>query len=173
MRTPIPIIGLIVIGTLLIACSRNADREPDLVNFGRQASPDEFGIVPSQQIVIPDRIGALPEPLPGGGNRVDVDPQGNAVSALGGQLRRNLEDGRIPRSELDLVTHAGRHGNSSEIKSILAEEDLQYRRDNDGLPLERLFAVNVYYDSYLPLALDSEAEAERLRSAGVAVPGPQ
>jgi hypothetical protein len=39
---------------------------------------------------------------------------------------------------------SGRSG----IRTTLASEDLQWRRDNNGRILERLFNVNVYYKAY-------------------------
>lgn len=141
------------------------------MNFGRGSSPDEFGIVPSQTLVIPPRIDRLPPP--GGiGNRVDIKPRADAVQVLGGRLRRTTGDDRVPQSEAPIVAYAGRYGPIASIREILAREDLDYRRDNEGRPLEKLFKVNVYHNAYEPMALDSDAEAARLRGQGVAVPTP-
>ena len=53
------------------------------------------------------------------------------------------------------------------IRAELAAADLEYRRQNDGRLLERLFNVNVYFQAYEPLSLDQYAELERLRRAGI------
>ena len=59
------------------------------------------------------------------------------------------------------------------IRDQLAAEDLQFRRDNDGRLLERLFAVNVYHNAYQGMWLDKYAELDRWRRAGVQTPAPR
>ena len=54
--------------------------------------------------------------------------------------------------------------------TTLAAEDLEWRRENNGRLLERLFNVNVYYSSYKPMSLDQHLELERLRQMGVWTP---
>ena len=41
-----------------------------------------------------------------------------------------------------------RFGVDGGIRSTLASEDLEWRRDNNGRILERLFNVNVYFKAY-------------------------
>ena len=65
---------------------------------------------------------------------------------------------------------ATRFGTSANIRQALAEEDLEFRRNNRGLPLERLFNVNVYYKAYEELALDQHTELARFRRLGVRTP---
>ena len=65
------------------------------------------------------------------------------------------------------MRYTGRYGVSADIRASLAAADLRFRQNNDGLPLERLFNVNTYFEAYEPLSLDQFAELERLRRAGI------
>ena len=47
---------------------------------------------------------------------------------------------------------------------------LEWRRDNNGRILERLFNVNVYYRAYEDMSLDQQAELWRWRKRGVRTP---
>ncbi|WP_254900971.1 DUF3035 domain-containing protein [Maritimibacter sp. HL-12] len=132
-------------------------------------TPDEFRILPTKPLEAPEDYAALPEPTPGGTNLVDPNPRADAVAALGGNPDR-LDRGQIFAGEQALISHAGRYGVSANIRETLAEEDLAWRRDNNGRILERLFNVNVYYSSYKPMSLDQHVELDRLRSAGVWTP---
>lgn len=156
---------MIVLGGVLIAalglsgCDR--DRTPQLLNVkSNQNGPDEFAVLPSKPLSLPDDVSALPEPTPGGGNLTDVTPIADATRALGGRPDAGSNDGR-------LVTYATRYGVDPTIRSELADADLDYRRRNNGRVLERLFNVNVYYKAYRKQSLDKYAELERLRRAGI------
>ncbi|WP_439140413.1 DUF3035 domain-containing protein, partial [Roseicyclus sp.] len=59
---------------------------------------------------------------------------------------------------------------SSDIRNVLAAEDLTFRSNNSGLLLERLFNTNVYFSAYREMSLDRYAELDRLRRAGVRTP---
>ena len=91
----------------------------------------------------------------------------DAVAALGGNLR---VAGGVPSSDSALVGHAGRYGVTAAIRDTLAAEDLEWRRDNNGRLLERLFNVNVYYKAYADQSLDQQAELWRWRRAGARTP---
>nr|WP_229738091.1 DUF3035 domain-containing protein [Sinisalibacter lacisalsi] len=132
-------------------------------------TPDEFSILPTKPLEAPEDYAALPEPTPGGRNLVDPNPQGDAVAALGGNPDR-LERGQIYAGEQALVSYTARYGVAANIRETLAAEDLEWRRENNGLLLERLFNVNVYYSSYKPMSLDQHIELDRLRAAGVWTP---
>ncbi|MGB8621497.1 MAG: DUF3035 domain-containing protein, partial [Paracoccaceae bacterium] len=70
-------------GLALAGCSRN--KEPQLMNIRSSTStPDEFAILPNKPIEMPQDMAALPDPTPGGANRVDPTPEADAVAALGG-----------------------------------------------------------------------------------------
>ena len=148
---------------VLSACSDG----PSLMNLRNdEAGPDEFSVLPTAPLEIPDGIASrpLPLPTPGGINRVDPDPEGDVAAALGGNVAR------ANRNAADIVSYASRFGVSPQIRGTLAAEDLAFREANQGLLLERLFNVNVYYDAYRPLALNRYAELERMRRAGIRTP---
>jgi hypothetical protein len=69
------------------------------------------------------------------------------------------------------MAHVAKYGSSADIRAVLAAEDLEYRRKNNGKLLERLFNVNVYYQAYLAMSLDQAAEIERWRKLGIRTVG--
>lgn len=151
----------------LSACGRSGDA-PKLMNIrSTSQGPDEFAILPPKPLEMPEDIAALPEPTPGGANRTDPTPQADAVAALGGNLR---PAGGVPASDSALLGHASRFGLTADIRQTLAAEDLEWRRDNDGRLLERLFNVNVYFKAYADQSLDQQAELWRWRRAGARTP---
>lgn len=155
----------IMSAALLALAACGGSDQPNLLNISqpRAEGPDEFAILPSKPLEIPQDTSSLPPPTPGGANRTDPTPFADATIALGGNpeaLTRQSGDGA-------LVAYAGRYGVDPNIRAELAASDLQYRRENDGRLLERLFNVNVYFQAYEPLSLDQYAELERLRRAGI------
>lgn len=153
---------------LTLAACGNRDDVPSLMNLrSATAGPDEFGIIPPRPLEMPQDLAALPEPTPGGTNRTDRDPQAEAVAALGG--RPGATQG-VNTAHAGLYAYAARYGVTEGIRQTLAAEDLQYRRENDGRLLERLFNVNVYFRAYEPMSLDQHAELWRWRRAGVQTP---
>lgn len=145
----------------LAACGRGT---PQLMNLTAGEGPDEFGIVPPKPLAMPENLAELPEPTPGGANLTDRDPEGEAVAALGGKPGAT---GGIPSGDAALYAHAARFGVESGIRSTLATEDLEWRKDNNGRVLERWFNVNVYYRAYRKQSLNQQAELARWRDAGV------
>lgn len=148
----------------LSACG-NRNAEPNLLNIKqpRAEGPDEFAVLPTKPLQMPENVVALPEPTPGGSNLTDPTPEADVAQALGGNaevLARGSSDGA-------LLAHATRYGVDPQIRPELAAADLEYRRENDGRFLERLFNVNVYFDAYEQMELDQYAELERLRRAGI------
>lgn len=161
----VQIIALIaVVAGGLSGCSRG-EKTPELMNI-RSDGPDEFAILPNKPIELPQDLAALPAPTPGGANRVDPTPQADAVAALGGKPSRLAQTG-VPRSDSALVSQAARFGTASGIRQTLAAEDLEFRRDNKGRVLERVFNVTTYFRAYADQSLDQHAELERWRRAGV------
>ena len=150
----------------LTACGRLAgdeEKAPKLLNIKPQGrSPDEFTVLPTKPLQLPDDLAALPAPTPGGTNITDPTPEADAVAALGGNPAA-LDRTAVPASNAGLVSYAARRGTSA--------EDLEYRRKNDGRLLERVFNVNIYYRAYQPMSLDQYAELERWRAAGVRTVG--
>ena len=159
--------GVALMAVLLMAGCADRNREPRLLNLASSnRGPDEFSILPTKPLEAPPDFQTLPPPTPGKRSLVDPTPDEDAVAALGGNPAVLSRTG-IPGSDGAVVTHASRHGVSPGIRQELAAEDLQYRRDNDGRLLERLFNVNVYFKSYKRQELDQYRELERLRRAGV------
>ncbi|MYI69705.1 MAG: DUF3035 domain-containing protein, partial [Boseongicola sp. SB0673_bin_14] len=108
-------------------------------------------------------LAALPEPTPGLANLTDPTPESDVAAALGGDveaLARGSSDGVF-------LAHATRHGVDGNIRAELAVADLEFRRDNQGRVLERLFDVNVYFRAYEKMSLDQYAELARLRRLGI------
>lgn len=142
--------------------------QPELMNLRSGAGPDEFGIVPPRPLEMPESLSELPEPTPGGANRTDRNPEAEAVVALGGNP--SASGGGVPSSDSALYAHAARFGVESGIRATLSAEDLEFRRDNQGRPLERLFNLNVYYRAYREQSLNQQAELLRWRALGLRTP---
>ncbi len=148
----------------LVACGSGT---PELMNLRTGEGPDEFGIVPPKALEMPENLAELPEPALGGTNRTDRNPEADAIIALGGTPGAA---GGIPSADSALYGHAARFGVEGGIRSTLASEDLEWRRDNNGRILERLFNVNVYYRAYRDQRLDQQAELARWRKLGLKTP---
>ena len=149
----------------LAACGGKGD--PQLMNLRSGQGPDEFAIVPPKALEMPESLADLPEPTPGGYNRTDQNPEADAAVALGG---KPTAAGGIPAGDSALYAHAARFGVDGGIRATLASEDLDWRRDNNGRILERLFNVNVYYRAYSKQRLDQQAELARWRALGARTP---
>ncbi|MCF8483686.1 MAG: DUF3035 domain-containing protein [Rhodobacteraceae bacterium] len=163
MRTARVILAVSV-AAILAGCG-GGDKSPQLMNI-RSATqgPDEFGILPPKALELPKDMAALPEPTPGGANLTDPTPKEDAILALGGR------PGGGAGGDAGLINHISRYGVNGSIRNTLAAEDLEWRRDNNGRILERLFNVNVYYKAYSAQSLDQQAELFRWRQRGVRTP---
>lgn len=160
-----PLIRRTILGVAVLALAACSQGTPELMNLrNTESGPDEFGVLPTAPIEIPEDLSQLPDPTPGARNRVDPDPEGDAIAALGGDASRAASGGS------DLVSHATRLGVSSDIRPVLTAEDEEFRRRNNGRLLERVFNTNVYFDAYSEQSLDRYAELERLRQMGVRTP---
>ena len=152
---------------ILTACS-GAEKDPNLLNIVQPASegPDEFAILPAKPLEVPEGLTAqpLPLPTPGAANRADLTPDTDAMIALGGNPNALTRDAS---GDTALLRYTDRYGRDANIRPRLAAADLEFRRNNDGLVLERLFSVNVYFRAYEDFELDQYAELERLRRAGI------
>ena len=92
MVRPALILGLMI---ALAACSRG---DPSLMNIKqpRGEGPDEFSVLPTKPLQIPEDLATLPEPTPGGTNLTDPTPEADIAIALGGNpevLGRRSSDG--------------------------------------------------------------------------------
>ena len=155
----------------LSACGQKKD--PILMNIRSSTSgPDEFTILPGKPLQTPDYQAALPAPTPGGSNLTDPTPMADAVAALGGNPARVAPTGtgKVGRGDGAIVNHASRFGTSGNIRQVLAGEDLEFRRKNNGRVLERWFNVNVYFKAYSKMSLNQHRELARFRRLGVRTP---
>ncbi|WP_431298044.1 DUF3035 domain-containing protein [Tabrizicola sp. BL-A-41-H6] len=159
--------ALIAVATLLVLAGCAGNGTPQLMNLRTGEGPDEFGVLPAKPLTMPQDLSTLPEPTLGGANLTDAQPLDDAIVALGGKPG---SAGGIPAGDSALYNHAARFGVEGNIRSTLASEDLEWRRDNNGRILERLFNVNVYYKAYRKQRLDQQAELARWRAAGVKTP---
>ncbi len=159
----------IAVVAMLGLASCGSDKVPELMNIRSDQGPDEFGILPPKPLAMPDSLTDLPAPTPGGSNRTDPQPFDDAAIALGGKPQARTGGG-VPASDGALYAHAARFGVQGDIRNQLASEDLEWRRDNNGRILERLFNVNVYFKAYKKFWLDQQAELAYWRSRGVRTP---
>lgn len=162
---------------VLAGCERGP---PRLMNIrSTTAGPDEFAILPPKPLELPPELAAaaaaptpdsLPEPTPGGANRTDPTPNADAIAALGGN------PGGGAGADAGLIGHVGRYGVAADIRATLAAEDLEFRSNNRGRLLERLFNKNTYFRAYRKQSLDQQAELRKWRARGirtVSAPPPQ
>ena len=151
---------------LLSACSSGT---PHLMNLRKTGyGPDEFAILPPKSLQMPKDLTALPTPTPGGTNLTDPTPVADAVKALGG--KPSNPNAQVPASDSALVKYADRDGVTPDIRSVLASEDLAWRKKHQGRLLERIFDVNTYYRAYQAFTLDAEQALAYWRARGVATP---
>ncbi len=162
---------LAVAGVALMAlgaCGGNTGGGSHLMNL-RSASdgPDEFAILPPKALELPADLTALPDPTPGGANLTDPHPQDDAIVALGGRVQAV---GGVPAGDAGLVRYAGRNGGSADIRATLAAADLKLRKKHPGKLFERAFGLSTYFGVYRDMWLDTYAELQRWRDAGVSTP---
>jgi hypothetical protein len=171
---PMLTLGRFALGAALLlslsACGGvfgNKDKVPQLMNARAQTrSPDEFSVLPTKPLQMPENLAELPAPTPGGTNITDPTPEADAVAALGGNPAA-LGSETIAAANSGLVNYTGRLGRTAGIRQTLAAEDLDFRRRHDGRLLERIFNTNVYYKAYGRMSLDQYAELEYWRARGV------
>ena len=130
---------------------------------GVGGTPDEFMVLPTRPLEMPENLAALPPPAPGTANRVDYQPKAEAIAGLTGR------SGAIATTNgAALVARAGPRDPT--IRSELAAEDVTWRQTHHGLLIPRLIAKDKDRVTYEPMLLDAPAEFERLRAQGVQVP---
>jgi hypothetical protein len=135
-----------------------------LRSAGVAGTPDEFMVLPTKPLEMPENLAALPPPLPGATNRVDHRPHEEAVAGLTGRPALATTNGAA------LVARAGPV--DPNVRTELAVEDAQWRATHHGLFFERMFTRDKATVVYKPMVLDAPAELERLRRMGVEVPPP-
>lgn len=132
------------------------------------AGPDEFLVLPVAPLELPETL-SLPTPTPGAANRVDPNPTGNAVAALGGRPDAALAGG-VPQADAGLVAYARRGGVDPAIRDTLAQEDAAFRASRNRFSPFGILATDRYFRAYASQALDAYAELTRFRNLGVATP---
>lgn len=170
MKRRIGLTGAALVAAVALAGCGNRNAEPKLLNLrSTTGGPDEFSILPTKPLEAPKDFASLPPPTPGGKNLTDPTPDEDVASALGGNPAALNRTG-IPGTDGALVSYASRSGVSGDIRTQLASEDLEFRKNNRGRLLERIFNKSVYFQSYKPQELDQYRELERFRRAGVKTP---
>jgi len=153
------VLSLGLAALMLVSCDKSD--APNLMNMSYKGTgPNEFDILPNSVLAQPQDYSTLPDPTSGKGNLADLDPSKDVIKALGGVITKGKIDPK-------LINYTSRFGGDSTIRAILAKEDLEFRRKNKGLFMERLFDQNIYFKVYKKQSLDQYAELDRLRSLGV------
>lgn len=170
MRNGLRGIVMVVLAMLMLAACGGRRDVPNLMELkSTSPGPDEFAILPGKPLQAPESYQALPEPTPGSSNITDPTPIADAVEALGGRgevLQRTGTYG----ADGGLISHTTRFGITPGIREQLATEDLDFRRNNRGRILERIFNVNTYYQAYEKQSLNRYQELLRFRRLGVRTP---
>ena len=157
---------LVAAATTLLLMGCEGAQNVDL----KQGGPDEFLVLPTKPLEIPEDLASLPEPNPNGRNLVDPAPNEDAVAALGGRPDRLTPSGSIRGDEQALLAAVGRFGINANIRQVTAEEDARFRRQNGERVLERAFGIDGYLRRYTRQRLDADLELVRLRRLGVRTP---
>ena len=129
---------------------------------GIAGKPDEFMVLPTRPLEMPQDLSALPPPTPGTVNRVDYRPHAEAIAGLTGR------PGTPNASAGPLLARVGT--GAPGIRATLAAEDQVWRETHHGLLLERAFSRDQVALVYREMVLDAPAEFQRLRAIGVQVP---
>jgi hypothetical protein len=154
--------ALLLLPLLLGACAEGG-LAGGLRAAGVSQTPDEFMVLPTRPLEMPENLAALPPPTPGVANRVDYQPHREAIAGLtGAPGPAGNADAQV------LVAAAGPIAPG--IRQTLAAEDVEWRATHNGLLLERLLSKDRDELEYRPMVLDAAAEFERMRAAGVDVP---
>lgn len=155
--------ALLVAATAVAGCQGRGPAGV-LRSAGVGGTPDEFMVLPTKPLEMPENLAALPPPTPGAVNRVDYRPHQEAVAGLTGRPALSTASGTA------LVARAGPI--DPNVRGQLAAADAEWRATHNGLFFERLFTRDTAALVYKPMVLDAPAELERLRRMGVEVPPP-
>jgi hypothetical protein len=136
----------------------------------KDAGPDEFSVLPTKELVMPEDFATLPEPTLGSKNRADVEPQHDAVTVLGGKPEL-LDSELIGAGEQPLIAAASRFGLTSDIRTVLAEEDKAYRKKHKARFYDRwFFSDEAYLRRLKSQSLEPYDELPKLRAQGIRTP---
>lgn len=167
-----PVIRTVVICAVAVAlagCDTSRGIGRALASNSGGDGPDEFSILPTKPLEMPDNLEDLPEPEPGARNLVDPLPEQDAVAALGGRPAL-LDSTQTRAGEGALLAATTRRGTASNIREVLADEDAEIRDRNGPRLLERWFGTDTYFRTYENQTLEARVENDRLRRRGVRTP---
>ena len=152
---------------LLVVCVAGAVSVAGCSGSGQKKRADEFAVLPTIPLEIPDDVTTLPVPNDGQ-NLVDKRPKASAIAALGGRIGtgRRTSGG----DDASLLGVAMRFGVEPDIAEVLYKEGAAARRSARGTGIERAFGYNAVKRAYKNQTLNEEAEAARLLALGVFVP---
>lgn len=160
---------LTVLIALCLGLTACAGHRTGLRDFSTNGDgPDEFSVLPTRPLEMPANLTVLPPPAPGTANRVDRNPVGEGIAALGGSAAATLP-GQVPGRDAGLVAAVSTGGVSPDIRATLASEDAAYR-SRTGRFGAGFFGGDRYFRAYAGQALDARAEADRFLNAGIPVP---
>ena len=137
-----------------------------LRSAGVAGTPDEFMVLPTRPLEMPENFAALPPPTPGAANRVDYRPHAEAIAGLTGRPRAPDAGG----------ARAGRRGRARATRrsaAQLAAEDVTGGRPTAACCCERLIAERqaMIVDLRRPMVLDAPGRVRAAaRDPGVQVP---
>ena len=151
---------------LLVVCVAGAVSVAGCSGSGQKKRADEFAVLPTIPLEIPDDVTTLPVPNDGQ-NLVDKRPKANAIAALGGRVGTGR---RTSGDDASLLGVAMRFGVEPDIAEVLYKEGAAARRSARGTGIERAFGYNAVKRAYKNQTLNEEAEAARLLALGVFVP---
>ncbi len=150
---------------LLLVCVAGAVAVAGCSGSGQKKRADEFAVLPTIPLEIPNDVTTLPVPNDGQ-NLVDKRPKASAIAALGGRAGA----GRTSGDDASLLGVAMRFGVEPDIAEVLYKEGAAARRSARGTGIERAFGYNAVKRAYKNQTLNEEAEAARLLALGVFVP---
>ncbi len=151
---------------LLMVCVAGAVSVAGCSGSGQKKRADEFAVLPTIPLEIPDDVTTLPVPNDGQ-NLVDKRPKASAIAALGGQIGTGR---RTSGDDASLLGVAMRFGVEPDIAEVLYKEGAAARRSARGTGIERAFGYNAVKRAYKNQTLNEAEEAARLLALGVFVP---
>lgn len=159
-----------VIFGLALLVSACANERGIRVLSSDDAGPDEFSIIPSKPLTLPESYASLPTPTPGGSNLTDQNPLDDATIALGGRVQPESAPGTFASADSALVSYVARNGSGAGIRDQLASDDEAVRQRFSRFTGWRLANPDRYNEVYRFYHLNAYAELARWRRAGVETP---
>ncbi len=156
------LLALVLAAPLGLAGCQNTNVAQGLRSAGIAGTPDEFMVLPTRPLEMPQDMAALPQPLPGTPNRVDYRPHEEAIAGLTGRPTIAAAGGE------GLVAAAGPIDPT--VRTQLAAEDVEWRRTHHGRLLERWFSTDRDALIYRPMVLNAPVAFDDMRATGVTVP---